>query len=165
MGTFSKSLASIGGFIASDSETINYIKHHARSLIFSASIAPGNAASVIAALELIQQEPERIDRVWSNTKYALERLKAIGLDTGITETPIIPIYVRDDFKTFSMTKMLLEKGIFVNPVVAPAVSSSESLIRFSLMATHTKEQIDKACDAIEEVAKKLEILELQRQAV
>jgi 8-amino-7-oxononanoate synthase len=159
MGTFSKSLASIGGFIAADNDTINYLKHTARSLIFSASIAPANAASVIAALDLIQEEPERIDKLWENTRYALKGLKDAGFDTGHTETPIIPIYIRDDYKTFHITKLLLEEGIFVNPVVSPAVASTSSLIRFSLMATHEIEQIDEALDKITRLAKKLEILD------
>ena len=111
MGTFSKSLASIGGFIASDAITINFLKHHARSLIFSASIAPGNAASVIAALDLIKSEPERIQKLWNNTHYAINALRSLGFDIGRTETPIIPIYVRDTFKTFKLTRMLLEEGI------------------------------------------------------
>jgi len=159
MGTFSKSLASIGGFIAADLETINFLKHNARSLIFSASIAPANAASVIAALDLIEQEPERIEKLWSNTRYAMEGLKSAGFDTGHTETPIIPIYVRDDFKTFKLTKMLLEEGIFVNPVVSPAVASSSSLIRYSLMSTHTEDQIQESIDKITKIARKLDIIE------
>lgn len=158
MGTFSKSLASIGGFVAADNDTINYLKHHARSLIFSASIAPSNAASVMAAVDLIMQEPERIEKLWENTRFAMEGLKNIGLDTGHSETPVIPIYVRDDFKTFKMTRMLLDMGVFVNPVVSPAVHSSSSLIRFSLMATHTQAQIEEALSKIETVAKKLGIL-------
>jgi 8-amino-7-oxononanoate synthase len=163
MGTFSKSLASIGGFIAADNDTINYLKHNARSLIFSASIAPANAASVIAAVDLIQQEPERIETLWRNTRYALARLKDAGFDTGHTETPIIPIYVRDDYKTFHLTKSLLEQGVFVNPVISPAVASTSSLIRFSLMATHTLEQIDEAVDKITEVSKRLDIIESARE--
>jgi 8-amino-7-oxononanoate synthase len=158
MGTFSKSLASIGGFVASDNHTINYLKHHARSLIFSASIAPSNAASVMAAVDLILQEPERIEKLWENTDFARKGLEAMGHDTGHSETPIIPIYVRDDFKTFKMTRMLLDMGVFVNPVVSPAVHSSSSLIRFSLMATHTKDQIEEALTKIETVSKKLGIL-------
>ena len=165
MGTFSKSLASIGGFIASDNDTINYLKHNARSLIFSASIAPANAASVIAAIDLIQQEPERIEKVWDNTRYALKLLKEAGFDTGHTETPIIPIYIRDDFKTFKLTKMLLDDGVFVNPVVSPAVASTSSLIRFSLMSTHTRAQIEEAIDKIKKVAIKLEILEMEKSRV
>ncbi len=158
MGTFSKSLASIGGFIAADQDAINFLKHNARSLIFSASIAPANAASVIAALDLIQEEPERIDRVWENTAYALKLLKDAGFDTGHTETPIIPIFIRDDFQTFKITKMLLDDGVFVNPVVSPAVASSESLLRFSLMATHTKAQIEEGVGKIVKAAKKLRVL-------
>ena len=162
MGTFSKSLASIGGFIAADKDTINYLKHHARSLIFSASIAPANAASVIAALDLIQEQPEMIDKLWDNTRYAMNALETLGLDTGESETPIIPIYVRDDEKTFILTTMLQEAGIFVNPVISPAVEPTSSLIRFSLMATHTKAQIDEAVEKIARVGKELGILKAQR---
>jgi len=161
MGTFSKSLASIGGFIAANNETINFLKHTARSLIFSASIAPGNAASVVAALDLMQQEPERIERLWDNTRYAMKGLKALGLDTGHSETPIIPIYVRDNDKTFLLTRMLQEEGIFVNPVITPAVAPKDSLIRFSLMATHTHEQIDQALEKIGAVADKLDIHKME----
>ena len=159
MGTFSKSLASIGGFIASDNDTINFLKHNARSLIFSASIAPANAASVIAALDLIEEEPERVDKLWENTHYAMKLLKEAGFDTGDSETPIIPIFIRDDYKTFNITKMLLKEGVFVNPVVSPAVASSSSLIRFSLMATHSFAQIEEAVDKISRCAKKLGITE------
>jgi 8-amino-7-oxononanoate synthase len=159
MGTFSKSLAAIGGFIAADNDTINYLKHNARSLIFSASIAPSNAASVIAALDLIQSEPERIDKLWANTHYALNLLKQAGFDTGHTETPIIPIMIRDDAKTFQITKMLLEQGIFVNPVVSPAVASTSSLIRFSLMATHEFCQIEEAVTKIATCAKQLGVFD------
>lgn len=157
MGTFSKSLASIGGFIAADSDTINFLKHHARSLIFSASIAPANAASVIAALDLIQEEPELIDNLWDITNYTMEGLRAIGLETGPTETPIIPIYVRDDIKTFKLTAMLQDMGVFVNPVISPAVASEDSLIRFSLMATHTRAQVDEALDKLGKVARALDV--------
>lgn len=159
MGTFSKSLASIGGFVAADNDTINYLKHNARSLILSASIAPANAASVIAAIDLIQQEPERIEKLWINTYYAMDRLNAAGFDIGHTVTPIIPIYIRDNAKTFMLTKMLLEQGIFVNPIVTPAVSNESSLIRYSLMATHSIEQIDESIDKITAIAKKLDILQ------
>ena len=162
MGTFSKSLASIGGFIAADDATINFLKHHARSLIFSASIAPANAASVIAALDLIEQEPERIAKLWENTHFAMEGLRSLGFDIGPTETPIIPIYVRDNFKTFRLTRMLLEEGIFVNPVISPAVKPEDTLIRFSLMATHTKKQIEIALDKIDKVSRKLDILKMQK---
>ncbi len=157
MGTFSKSLASIGGFIAADKDTINFMKHTARSFIFSASIAPANAASVIAALEVMEEEPERIENLWDNTRYTMDALRSVGLETGPTETPIIPIYVRDDEKTFILTTMLQQAGVFVNPVISPAVASEESLIRFSLMATHTKEQIDYAVDQLDKVGKQLNI--------
>jgi len=157
MGTFSKSLASIGGFIAADLDTINYLKHNARSLIFSASIAPANAASVIAAVDLIQEEPERIERLWDNTHYAMAALKKAGFDTGHSVTPIIPILIRDDYKTFQLTKLALERGLFVNPVVSPAVPSSSSLIRYSLMATHTLAQIDQSVEILSQIATEIGI--------
>ncbi len=163
MGTFSKSLASIGGFIASDKYTINYLKHNARSLIFSASIAPANAASVLAALDLMEEEPERIQKLWDNTHHALNLLKKAGFETGHTETPIIPIYVRDDAKTFTLTKRLLEDGVFVNPVVSPAVPSSSSLIRYSLMATHTFAQIEESIAKITSIAHEIGIFEKQEE--
>jgi 8-amino-7-oxononanoate synthase len=158
MGTFSKSLASIGGFIAADKDTINFLKHNSRSYIFSASITPAATASVLAALEIIINEPERIEKLWANTNYALDNLRVMGFDIGHTQSPIIPLYVRDNLKTFKITKMLFDDGIFVNPVVSPAVSSDSSLIRFSLMATHSFEQIDYALDKISKNAKKLQII-------
>jgi len=158
MGTFSKSLASIGGFIASDKDTINFLKHNSRSYIFSASITPAATASVLAALDIIEKEPERIEKLWSNTRYALDNFRVMGFDIGHTESPIIPLYVRDNLKTFKITRMLFDDGIFVNPVVSPAVSSDASLIRFSLMATHSFEQIDFALDKISKNAKKLQII-------
>lgn len=159
MGTFSKSLASIGGFIAADNDTINYLKHNARSLMFSASIAPANAASVIAALDLIYEEPERIERLWANTHYAMASLKAAGFDTGHSVTPIIPIMIKDDYKTFQLTKLALERGIFVNPVVSPAVPSTSSLIRYSLMATHTTEQIDRSIEVLKGIAQEIGVFD------
>jgi 8-amino-7-oxononanoate synthase len=165
MGTFSKSLASIGGFIAADLDTINYLKHNARSLIFSASIAPANAASVIAAVDLIQEEPERLKNLWDNTHYAMAALKDAGFDTGHSVTPIIPILIRDDYKTFQLTKMALERGIFVNPVVSPAVPSTSSLIRYSLMATHTKQQIDESVATLRSIAKEIGVLSGQEVSV
>ncbi len=159
MGTFSKSLASIGGFIAADLDTINFLKHNARSLIFSASIAPANAASVIAAIELIQEEPERIKTLWDNTHYAMAALKAAGFDTGHSVTPIIPILIRDDYKTFRLTKMALDRGVFVNPVVSPAVPSTSSLIRYSLMATHTREQIDRSVSILSDIAREIGVFD------
>jgi 8-amino-7-oxononanoate synthase len=158
MGTFSKSLASIGGFIASDHDTINYLKHMSRSLVFSASIAPANAASVLAAIEIIEEEPERIEKLWYNTNYAKDRLINEGFDTGKSETPIIPLFVCDRDKTFMLTKILQEEGVFVNPVISPAVPSGDELIRFSLMANHTVDQIDKAIDKMVKISKLLEII-------
>jgi len=148
MGTFSKSLASLGGFIASDAATIDYLKHRARSLMFSASMTPASVASVIAALDIIQSEPERIQKLWDNTNYAMKLLLEEGFDLGPTESPILPIYVRDNDKTFLVTKHLQSAGVFVNPVVSPAVPSDSSLLRFSLMATHSFEQIDEAIEKI-----------------
>jgi 8-amino-7-oxononanoate synthase len=150
MGTFSKSLASLGGFIASDAATIDYLKHRARALLFSASMPPASVASVIAALDIIETEPEHIEKLWANTHYAMKLFLEEGFDLGPTESPILPIYVRDNDKTFMVTKILQEGGIFVNPVVSPAVPSDSSLLRFSLMATHTFAQID---EAVEKIAK------------
>src|ERR1700744_1587961 len=148
MGTFSKSLASLGGFIAADASTIDYLKHRARSLIFSASMPPAAVASVLAALDIIETEPERIAKLWDNTNYAHKLLIEEGFDLGPTESPILPIYVRDNEKTFLVTKYLQNAGVFVNPVVSPAVPSDSSLLRFSLMATHTFDQIDEAVEKI-----------------
>ncbi len=158
MGTFSKSLAALGGFIASDFETINFIKHNSRSLIFSASMTPASAAAVLTALEIIKSEPERMQHLWDITRYTIEQFKKLGFDLGNTVTPIIPLYIRDNLKTLTLTRLLLDEGIFVNPVVAPAVSKDNTLIRFSLMATHTKDQIDVALDKFEKLGKKLHII-------
>ena len=166
MGTFSKSLASIGGFIAADSDTINFLKHNARSLMFSASIAPANAASALAAVEIMEQEPERIQKLWDNTDHAMKLLKEAGFDTGHTQTPIIPIFIRDDYNTFKITKMLIEEeNVFVNPVVSPAVASSSALLRYSLMATHTFDQIEESIEKITKCAKKLGVFEAQESKV
>ena len=161
MGTFSKSFASLGGFIASDKEIINYIKHNSRSLIFSASMTPASAAAVLASIEIMENEPERIKHLWDMTALALNGFKSAGFDTGKSETPIIPLFIRDDIKALQLTQNLLEDGIFVNPVVSPGVPKEDSLIRYSLMATHTKEQIDISIEKIARVAKKLGILQLQ----
>ncbi|MDR0661196.1 MAG: aminotransferase class I/II-fold pyridoxal phosphate-dependent enzyme [Prevotellaceae bacterium] len=158
MGTFSKSLASLGGFLAANERTINFIKHQSRSLIFSASMTPASTAAVLAALEIIKSEPERLEHLWNITNYSIKTLREHGFDIGHTVTPIIPILVRDNLKTFMYTKLLLEEGLFVNPVVAPAVPEDSTLIRFSLMATHTKEQVDFAIDKLIQVGKKLEII-------
>ncbi|MES2647874.1 MAG: pyridoxal phosphate-dependent aminotransferase family protein [Bacteroidota bacterium] len=148
MGTFSKSLASLGGFIGGSADTIDYLRHRARSLIFSASMTPASVASVIAALNIIENEPEHIESLWKNTNYATQLLIEEGFDLGPTESPILPVYIRDNIKTFLVTKILLEQGIFVNPVVSPAVPAEASLIRFSIMATHTFSQIEKAVEKL-----------------
>lgn len=153
MGTFSKSLASLGGFVAGTESAIEFIKHRARSLMFSASMPPASVASVLAALEIIESEPERIKKLWDNTYYATRLLKEAGLDIGNSESPILPIYIRDNDKTFRMTNILHNNGVFVNPVVSPAVASEDSLIRFSLMATHTFKQIDEAVEKIADAYK------------
>ena len=158
MGTFSKSLATIGGFIATDAETINYLKHHSRSYIFSASISPAATASVIAALDVIKQEPERLKNLWEITNYSLSAFRSLGFEIGPTETPIIPLYIRDMDKTFIITQELYEQGVFVNPVIPPACSPNDTLIRFSLMATHTKAQIDEAVDKLHATFRKYEII-------
>jgi 8-amino-7-oxononanoate synthase len=158
MGTFSKSFASLGGFIASDKETINYIKHNSRSLIFSASMTPASAASVLAALDIMESEPDRIQRLWDVSNYALRSFKAAGFDTGKSESPIIPLFIRDDIKALKLTQVLLGDGVFVNPVVSPAVPKEDCLIRFSLMATHTNEQVDIAVEKITKTARMLGII-------
>lgn len=158
MGTFSKSLASIGGFIATDSVTANYLRHHSRPFIFSASATPAAIGAVGAALDILEQEPERIEHLWQLTDYALQGFKKMGAEIGHTSTPIIPLFVRDFEKTLRVTRMLLDEGIFVNPVVPPAVPPGDTLIRFSLMATHTFEQIDTALQKIEHCFRELEII-------
>ena len=158
MGTFSKSLASLGGFVASDRDTINYIKHNSRSLIFSASMTPASAASVLAALDIMVSEPERISHLWDVSRYALKSFREMGFDTGKSETPIIPLFIRDNVKALTLTQHLLADGIFVNPVVSPAVPVNDSLIRYSLMATHTREQVDISIDKITKASKTLGII-------
>ena len=165
MGTFSKSLASVGGFIASTKEVINYLKHHSRPMIFSASIPPSAAAAAIAALEIMKSEPERLEMLWKNTNYINKALQELGFDINTTETPIIPIYIRDNQLTFQFTQLLFEEGIFVNPVVSPAVKSDSSLIRMSIMATHTQAQLDEAIHKLEKVAKKLNFFNIEKEQV
>ncbi len=160
VGTFSKSLASLGGFVAADHDMINYLKHNSRALIFSASMTPAAAASALAAIEIIREEPERIEKLWQNTHYAMGQLQSAGFEIGHTESPILPIYIRDDLKTFQFAKMMADDGVFVNPVVSPAVRSTDSLIRFSLMATHTFEQIDRAVEIMHHNAQLLELHEV-----
>ena len=154
MGTFSKSFASLGGFIATDKEITNYLRHHSRSYIFTASITPASTAAALKAIDLMIEEPERREHLWELTNYALEGFRNMGCEIGNTSTPIIPLYVRDNFKTFAITRDLLDEGIFVNPVVSPAVAPHDTLIRFSLMATHTKEQVTTALEKIQKVFRK-----------
>nr|WP_314667664.1 aminotransferase class I/II-fold pyridoxal phosphate-dependent enzyme [uncultured Porphyromonas sp.] len=151
MGTFSKSFASLGGFIAGDKILINYLRHHARSYIFSASCTPASTAAAGAALDIMLSEPERLDHLWELTRYALERFRALGFEIGNTSTPIIPLFIRNNEATFCITRDVFEEGVFVNPVVSPAVAPEDTLIRFSLMATHTKEQLDFAIDKLHKV--------------
>lgn len=158
MGTFSKSLASQGGFVASDRTTIHYLKHTSRSLIFSASPTPANVAAVMAALDIIQSEPERLRQLWDNTRRLSNGLKDLGFDLGRTATPILPVIVGDDLKCLQMSRALHEEGIFVNPVVYPGVEVGQALLRVSLMATHTFEQIDKALDKFELVGKRVGVI-------
>lgn len=151
MGTFSKSLASIGGFIASDSDTINYLRHTCRTYIFSASNTPAATAAAMEALHIIRREPERIERLWDVTNYALKRFREEGFEIGETESPIIPLYVRDVEKTFLVTKLAFDAGVFINPVIPPACAPQDTLVRFALMATHTKEQVERGVQALKKV--------------
>ncbi len=159
MGTFSKSLGTIGGFIASDENIINYLKHNSRTLIFSASITPASTGCVLAALDVMAEETWRKDALWANTARAKEGFMKAGFEIGPTASPIIPLFIRDNMKTFKLTRMLMEEGVFVNPVVSPAVPSEDTLIRYSLMATHTFEQIDESVVKITNCARQLGILE------
>lgn len=158
MGTFSKSFASLGGFIATNKEITNFLRHHSRSYIFTASITPASTAAALKALEIMQSEPERQENLWKLTHHALDGFRSLGFEIGNTSTPIIPLFIRDDFKTFAITRDLLEEGIFVNPVVSPAVAPTDTLIRFSLMATHTMEQVDRALETIHRVFRKYDII-------
>ncbi len=158
MGTFSKSLASIGGFIASDSDTINYLRHTCRTYIFSASNTPAATAAALEALHIMQQEPERIEKLWKATKYALRRFREEGFEIGETESPIIPLYVRDIQKTFLVTKLAYDAGVFINPVIPPACAPQDTLVRFALMATHTEEQIERGVQALKKIFKEQGII-------
>lgn len=158
MGTFSKSLASLGGFVATDKIITNFLRHHSRSYIFTASITPASTAAVNAAMDIMIAEPERQEHLWDITHYALENFRAMGCEIGNTSTPIIPLFIRDDYKTFHVTRDLLDEGVFVNPVVTPAVAPQDTLIRYSLMATHTKEQVTRSLEAIEKVFRKYDLL-------
>ena len=159
MGTFSKSLASIGGFVAADKVIINYLRHTARTYIFSASDTPAATASALEALHIIQKEPKRIKALWEVTNYALMKFRDAGFEIGDTESPIIPLYVRDLEKTFMVTKMAFDEGVFINAVIPPACAPTDTLVRFALMATHTKEQVDRAVTALTKVFKELNIIQ------
>jgi 8-amino-7-oxononanoate synthase len=151
MGTFSKSLASIGGFVASDWDTINYLRHTSRTYIFSASDTPAATAAAIEALHIIQEEPERIQHLWDVTNYALKRFREEGFEIGETESPIIPLYVRDSYKTFLVTKLAFDRGVFINPVIPPACAPQDTLVRFALMATHSKEQVERGVEILKQI--------------
>lgn len=151
MGTFSKSLASIGGFIAGDWDTINYLRHTSRTYIFSASNTPAATAAAQCALDILKSEPERIERLWDVTRYALKRFKEEGFEIGDTESPIIPLYIRDMEKTFAVTAIAFERGVFINPVVPPACAPQDTLVRYALMATHTKEQVDRSVEILKQI--------------
>jgi len=153
MGTFSKSLASIGGFIAADFDTINYLRHNSRTYIFSASNTPATTAAAMEALNILKSEPERIENLWKVTNYALARFKDAGFEMGETESPIIPLYVRDVFKTFKVTKLAFDNGVFINPVIPPACAPQDTLVRVALMATHTTEQVDRCVEVMVKVFK------------
>ena len=158
MGTFSKSLASLGGFIASDAATIDYLKHHSRPLIFSASMSPANAAAVLAAVHIMLEEPERGAQLWRTTHRMKHGLTDLGFNLGDSETPILPVYCGDLMVAFTFCKRLQEEGLFVNPVVSPAVAPGQELIRISLMATHTDQQVDFALDKLGKVGKELGLI-------
>ena len=158
MGTFSKSLASIGGFIASDADTINYLRHFCRTYIFSASNTPAATAAAMEALHIMRAEPERMEKLWKVTNYALRRFREEGFEIGDTQSPIIPLYVRDMDKTFTVTRLAFDNGVFINPVIPPACAPEDTLVRFALMATHTEEQVERGVQVLKKVFKQQGIL-------
>jgi 8-amino-7-oxononanoate synthase len=158
MGTFSKSLATVGGFIAGAAHVVDYIRHHARSQIFSAAAPPGSVAAVLKALEIVEREPDRRKQLWENTDFMRRELRTLGFDTGQSESPIIPIAVGDDLTTFAMTKRLGEEGVFVNPIIAPAVPAGQAMIRTSYMATHEREHLEQALTALAKVGRELNVI-------
>ena len=159
MGTFSKSFGSLGGFIAGDFEVINYLKHNSRSLIFSASMTPASVAAASKALDIMIEEPERREHLWDITRHAQKAFKERGFDTGHTQSPIIPLFVRDTMKAMAIVRMAYESGVFITPVIAPAVPENDVLIRFALMATHSKEQVDEAVEKLTVIFKKVGVIE------
>ncbi len=158
MGTFSKSMASIGGFIAGDKDTINYLRHTVRTYIFSASNTPAATAAALEALHIIKKEPELIEKLWKVTNYALKRFREEGFEIGETESPIIPLYVHDVDKTFQVTKLAFDNGVFINPVIPPACAPQDTLVRFALMATHTEEQVERGVQILKKVFQDLGII-------
>lgn len=159
MGTFSKSLASVGGFIAGEERVINWIKHHARSLIFSAAPPPASVAAVLKAIEIIEREPERRERLWDNTRFMAEGLRSLGFDTGESASPVIPVVVGEDQIAFVMSKRLQEEGVFVNPIVSPAVPPGGAMLRTSYMATHTREHLERALKAFAKVGREVGVIQ------
>jgi 8-amino-7-oxononanoate synthase len=158
MGTFSKSMASVGGFIAGEANVIDYVKHRARTLIFSAAPPPASVAAALAAVDIMDGEPERRTRLWENTRFFQQGLRSLGLDTGESQTPVVPIVVGEDVPTLKMVHRLHEEGVFVNCVISPATAPGRALIRTSLMATHTKAHLTRALDAIEKVGRELGLI-------
>jgi 8-amino-7-oxononanoate synthase len=158
MGTFSKSLASLGGFVAGESTVIETLRHTSRSYIFQASSTPAATAATIEALHIIQNEPERQEKLWEITNYALKEFREAGFEIGDTQSPIIPLYVRDTYKTFAVTKLAFDEGIFINPVIPPACAPQDTLVRVALMATHTKDQIDFAVEHLAKCFRELDII-------
>ena len=157
-GTFSKSLASIGGFVSGSENVINYIRHHSRPLIFTASLPPANTAGVLAALEVLRTEPERRERLWANTAPAARGLPELGFDIGPTETPIVPVLIGAMEKTFVMWRRLFDAGVFTNPVMPPAVPPSQCRLRTSVMATHTFDQIDFCLEKFAGIGRELGVI-------
>jgi 7-keto-8-aminopelargonate synthetase-like enzyme len=158
MGTFSKSLASIGGFIAGEREVIDHIRHSARSLIFSAALAPAAAAAALAAVDIVEKEPERREQLWRNTRFLMDGFSSLGFFTGDSRTPVIPIIVGDDDRAFAMTRRLDEEGVFVNPVVSPATPPGRALLRTSCMATHTEAHLSRALEACAKVGREFGVI-------
>jgi 8-amino-7-oxononanoate synthase len=158
MGTYSKSLAAIGGFVVGAQDVINYIKHTGRSMIFSASLPPALVASVSEALDIIEEQPQLRTQLWKNTHRMLKGYKELGYDTGTSETPIVPVIIKDNWKTYEMCKRLFEEGVFVNPVISPAVPPGRELLRTSYMATHTEGQLTRVLEAFQKVGKEMRLI-------
>ncbi|MFP4323242.1 MAG: aminotransferase class I/II-fold pyridoxal phosphate-dependent enzyme [Anaerolineales bacterium] len=164
-GTFSKSFASVGGFVAGDADVIHYIQHHARALMFSASMPPSNAATVLAVLDVLKDEPQHIERLWENTEFMRAGLKAQGWNIGRSNTPIIPVIIGEDYRTGLAYHALLEAGVYVNPVVSPGVPQGQALLRTSYLASHTTDLLQEALDAFEIVGRNLDLIPEKQTAV